>query len=86
MTPHEYRCMTRAEFILKVKGHHQREVKMWEHTRMMAYTTAANAFGRKKKLPPMKKWFPLPTDPQVTLDIDDMRNKWLALKQNERKT
>lgn len=89
MTPHEYRCMTRAEFILKVKGYNVKETKKWEHTRFIAYTTAANVpMGRKKPLPPITKWLKLSTDTEQNLlvDIEDKRNKWLALKQNERKT
>lgn len=82
LTPHEYYSMTRAEFILKLKGYQKKEFRKWEHTRQVCYTIASNAMGRKKRLPSVKTWWPLPTDKIQTLDISqaEMKAKWQALK------
>lgn len=64
LTPHEYYCMTRAEFFCATNGYQNKEWKKWEHTRVMAYTTA-NTVMSKKKLPKMTKWMPLPNDAEM---------------------
>lgn len=82
LTPHEYYSMTRAEFILKAKGWHTQQLKKWEHTRQISYTIAANAFGRKKRMPSIRAWWPLPTDKLDKPDLDrsEMQAKWEIFK------
>ena len=69
LTPHEYYCMTRAEFYLKAKGYNRKQVKEWEHTRLLAYTVASTV-PSKKKLPKMTKWMPLSTDSETEIGKD----------------
>jgi hypothetical protein len=85
LTPHEYYSMTRAEFILKLKGYQIKQVKEWEHTRQICYTIASNAFGRKSKLPNIKSWWPLITDKlnAVKKPVSEMRNKWQIFKSKD---
>lgn len=61
LSPHQFYCMTPAEFYLASKGFVAKEHRKWEHTRLLAYTVASTV-PSKKKMPPIKRWMPLPTD------------------------
>lgn len=80
--------MTRAEFLLKLRGYYRKEAMKWEHTRQVCYTIAANAFGRKKRMPTPQAWWPLPTDERYKIKTpnSEMKKNWELLKKNESKT
>lgn len=61
LTPHEYYCMSPLEFFLAGKGYNNKMIKQWEHTRQISYVTAST-IPSKKRLPPIHRWMPLPTD------------------------
>lgn len=63
LTPHEYYCMTPLEFYYASKGYMNKYYKDLEQTRLIAYTVAST-IPSKKKLPPMNRWMPLPSDKQ----------------------
>lgn len=88
LTPHEYYCMTRAEFILKANGYDTKQVKEWEHTRFMAYNTYKFVPYRGKGNKPVKieKFLPLRTDTNsLNISTEERRERWLRLKKNESK-
>jgi len=55
-----------------VKGYNKRYWVSWEHTRLLSYTMASTV-QRKKRLPSMKKWMPLPTDDKVSKTFDESK-------------
>ena len=61
LKPHDYYCMSPLEFHYACKGHLNKYYKELEQTRIIAYTVASTV-PSKKKLPPMNRWMPLPTD------------------------
>lgn len=81
MTPHEYYSMTRAEFILKLKGFQNKQAKKAWHTREIVYATYATQPGRKKAMPPKHKFWPLPMDHKgLERSAEEMRAKWNTFK------
>lgn len=87
LTPHEYYCMTRAEFMLKAKGYDTKQVKEWERSRFIGYQTYAYAPYRKGKPVKITKFLPLKTDNanHLKLSEEERKAKWLRLKNNESK-
>ena len=61
LTPHEYYCMSPLEFYYASTGYNKKVLKQWEHTRHISYTVAGTV-PSKKRLPPITRWMPLPTD------------------------
>lgn len=55
MTSYEFHCLTAAEYILAVRGYDRKLIREWEHTRLIAYTSA-------KPKQDISSWMPLPTD------------------------
>lgn len=72
LTPHQYYSMTRAEFIIKSKGYHKKQMEKWEHTRFLGYQTIST-IPSKKKLPGITKWMPLPSDEGVNISKDRIK-------------
>lgn len=85
LTPHEYYCMTRAEFILKSKGYKTKQDKEWEKVRFIGYQTYRFMPFRKGKPVSITKFLPLDTDTanSVELSEEEKRAKWQRLKKNE---
>lgn len=80
LTPHEYYCMSPLEFYYAVKGYNRKKEEQWQHTRFIGYYTVST-IPSKKKLPPIQKWFPLPSD-KITIS-DDRIKKMLNLAKNK---
>lgn len=76
LTPHDYYSMTMRDFILTVRGYFKRRAHEFEHTREIAYAIYATQFGRKKRMPPKQKWWPLPTDSHVLFEEEQMKETW----------
>jgi len=72
LLPDEFYKMSWKEFYLMVKGYNKRYWLGWEHTRLLSYTMASTV-QRKKRLPSMKKWMPLPTDDKVSKSFDESK-------------
>jgi hypothetical protein len=87
LTPHEYYCMTRAEFILKSKGYKTGQDREWERARFIGYQTYKFA-PKKGKAVSITKFLPLDTDNAniIELSEEEKRAKWQRLKNNESKT
>lgn len=87
LTPHEYYCMTRAEFIIKAKGFHTKEIKEWERARFIGYQTYKFAPYRKGRPVKITKFLPLETDNKNHPQLSDEEKKarWERLKKNESK-
>lgn len=64
--------MTRAEFFMASNGYHKKQLEKWEHTRFLGYQTIST-IPSKKKMPPIKKWMPLPTDNQIEISEDRIK-------------
>ena len=85
LTPHEYYCMTRAEFFCKAQGYQNKQWRKWEHTRTMAYTTASTV-PSKKRMPKITNWMPLPTDDLSNkLSNDRIKGMFDKLKERDAK-
>lgn len=76
MTPFEFYCLSAAEYILKARGHRNKTLRRWEHTRHISYTIAQ--VNSSDVLPPPEVWMPLPTDSEINslLDQGHMEDAW----------
>lgn len=73
--------MTRAEFILTVKGYQRKQEKNTWHFREVVYATYATQMGRKRAMPSKHKFWPLSIDKKgLDISADEMRNKWNSFK------
>lgn len=83
LSPHEFYCMTPAEFFLKCRGHNRLYWQEWERTRFIAYNVVSTIPRKRgKRLPSMSRWFPLPTDKTVShdTDVEKMKTVWDRIK------
>lgn len=83
LTPQEYYTMTPAEFFLKLRGFNRTNWKEWEHTRVIAYTTASTV-PSKHRLPRMARWMPLPTDEKSVINNDELKDFFAKLKERQK--
>ena len=63
--------MSPLEFHYACNGYMSKHYKALEQTRLIAYTIASTV-KTKRKLPPITKWMPLPSDKQMS-KISDTR-------------
>lgn len=64
--PWEYYRLTFREYNSAVTGYFTRLSKEYEHTRAICYVIASVNRDPKKRMPPINKFWPLPTDEEYS--------------------
>lgn len=85
MTARDFYCLTAAEYVLKARGHRDKTIRQWEHTRLIIHTIAQS--NSSKALPAPEIWMPLPTDGHndALIDPDKLNSIWEKAKKRHGK-
>lgn len=68
--PWEYYRLSINECLTAISGFLKGKTKQYEHTRAICYTIASVNRDPKKRMPPVDKWWPLPTDDGYVVSRD----------------